>query len=357
MSEKPSDIIELRDNSLAVIPSEPATVLPPASKDPATSFLAACQNARTQQTMRECLERIETALGAAAGSIPWPLMRLSHTEDIRARLSRRYSPATVNLTLAALRGVLRSAWKLDLISGDDYTKAISVENLKVDRTPAGRAIPAKEWVEIEAYARSLGPESRDWPESAYGAFLLALFSLLYGAGLRASEAAGLTLKGYDAQARTLQFLGKGRKMRVAPLGNAENAALETWIGVRAELELGQDAPLLVNVHPNGRVARIPMLNRQKIERICKAVAQRAGVERFSPHDLRRTFATAGLDAGMDLATMQRFLGHSDPKTTVRYDRRPLERDGAARRTFDLIGRDIDAVAQRARVLAALAKKR
>jgi integrase/recombinase XerD len=334
-----------------------ADVLPPIEQDAATRFLAGCTNARTQQAMRESLARIEGLLGTAPGSVAWARMRLPHTQDIRARLVRQYSKRTVNLTLAALRGVLRSAWELDQMSGDDYMRAISIKNLKVDRLPKGRALPAAEWAEVEAYARSLGPEGRDWPESAYGALLLALFSLLFGAGMRASEAAGLTVKGYDAKTRSVRFVGKGDKERVVPLGDAEHAALEAWASVRAELDLPPGAPFLVHVRPDGGLnPGAVALNRHKIERICKRTARDAGADKFSPHDLRRTFCTETLAAGVDVTTVQRFMGHASSDTTGLYDRRPAEMDAAARRKVMLIGRDIDVLAQRARVLAALAKR-
>ncbi len=317
----------------------PAYVLPAASKDPATHYLTGCVSLRTQETMRESLERIEKLLGAPPGSITWSRFRLPHVQDVRARLMRQYSKRTTNVTLAALRGVLRSAWELELISSDDYMRAVSVKSVKVDRLPKGRGLSEEEWCKIEDYCRSLGPECRDWPESAYGAFLYVVFALLFGAGLRASEVAGLTMAAYDPRARDIRFIGKGDKERIAPLGDDETSALEQWLSVRAELEIPSSSPLLVRVHVDGSIHESTItLNRRKLERICKEAADKAGVVAFSPHDLRRTFGTEILAGGTDLATTQRLMGHASPETTALYDRRPLELDAVARRKVKLLGR-------------------
>lgn len=357
-TEKLNNIEDLAQESSTAIVQAPAYVLPAVDKDPAARFLAAQGNARSAQTMREGLERIERLLGAPNGAVPWAQLRYEHTSDIRARLMRHgYGARTVNLTLAALRGVLRTAFELSLMTGDEYTRAIMIKNLKIDRRAlAGRALPSDEASKIEAYCRTLGPEVQDWPQSAYGAFLLAVFALMFGEGLRASEVASLSVKAYDDG--TVQVIGKGAKLRAVPLGDGERAALEQWLAVRAELEIPPDAPLFVRVERDGSVnPRTMHLDRKKLERICKQATREAGVERFSPHDLRRTFCTEMLNE-TDVLTVQRLMGHASPETTALYDRRPEARDAEARRKVTLLGRQpFDAVAQRARVLAALAKGR
>ena len=79
-------------------------------------------------------------------------------------------------------------------------------------------------------------------------------------------------------------------------------------------------PLFVRILKGGKLTSA-RLTPQAIYHIQHARARAAGVATFSPHDLRRTYAGDLLDAGVDLATVQKLMGHSDANTTARYDRR------------------------------------
>jgi integrase/recombinase XerD len=79
-------------------------------------------------------------------------------------------------------------------------------------------------------------------------------------------------------------------------------------------------PLLCPVNKGGTVT-IRRLSDQAVLGALQKRAKQAMVKRFSPHDLRRTFISDLLDAGADIATVQRMAGHASPETTSRYDRR------------------------------------
>jgi site-specific recombinase XerD len=89
--------------------------------------------------------------------------------------------------------------------------------------------------------------------------------------------------------------------------------------------------------------KVPHLTDQAIYDILKRRAGQAGLETFSPHDIRRTFAGNLLDAGVDLATVQRLMGHSDPATTAGYDRRSetVKKDAVSRLTIPIISDIVD----------------
>lgn len=295
------------------------------------SYLASRDSERAAQTMREGLARIGRLLGRDAPAVPWHRMTYAETSAIRAALLRaNYSLDTVRVTLCALRGVLRQANRLGLMSGNDLGNALNLEPIHGTRLPAGRDLSDEEIGKLFAYCEAHGPSAIDWPASAYGAFLEATFALLIGAGLRATEASRLTLKGYDPSASELRLLRKGNRETILAVGPDVKPSLDAWLPVRAELD-APTAALLVRVQPDGSVrAKSAALNFRALEYLCETISEEIGIKRFTPHDCRRTFATRALDAGTDLATVQSLMSHASPDTTVRYDRRGHKKDAAAR---------------------------
>jgi len=86
---------------------------------------------------------------------------------------------------------------------------------------------------------------------------------------------------------------------------------------------GLPGPLLLPIAKGGKIA-IRRMTDQAVYLALRKRARQAKVKVFSPHDLRRTFASEMLDAGADIATVQKMMGHADPATTARYDRRGEE---------------------------------
>lgn len=153
----------------------------------------------------------------------------------------------------------------------------------------------------------------------------ALLELLYGSGLRISEALGLNQDDYRPGDRTLRVLGKGSKERLSPLSDASRAALDAWLAARPLLAEGGERALFVG----SRGAR---LNRRQAARIVEEAAVLAGIpQHISPHDLRHSYATHLLEGGADLRSVQELLGHSRISTTQRYTHLNLD---ALTRVYD-----------------------
>ncbi len=141
---------------------------------------------------------------------------------------------------------------------------------------------------------------------------VALFSLLYGSGLRIAEALALDLR--DAVTLrsdgSLRVTGKGSKTRLVPVLPAVRAAIEDWVKFRPG---GQpDSPLFVG-------ARGKRLDPAVAQKVLRTYRRLAGLpEHATPHALRHSFATHLLAGGGDLRSIQDLLGHASLSTTQRY---------------------------------------
>jgi integrase/recombinase XerD len=152
----------------------------------------------------------------------------------------------------------------------------------------------------------------------------ALVELLYGAGLRVSEAVGLEKGGVDLDERLVRSIGKGGKERIVPLGRNAADALRRYLGRgRPFLDRRYRPELFLN-------AKGGPLTRAGAFLILRRLAEKAGLEptRIHPHLLRHSFATHLLEGGADLRSVQEMLGHADLATTELYthvtDRRRRE---------------------------------
>ncbi len=149
---------------------------------------------------------------------------------------------------------------------------------------------------------------------------LALAELLYGSGLRISEALMLDVDDVRPESGVVRVMGKGGKERLAPLSDTARVALRTWLEQRSLLELNPRELALFLGARGGR------LNRRQATRIIEDLCRRVGLPQvISPHGLRHSFATHLLEAGADMRSVQELLGHARLTTTQRYTHLTLAR--------------------------------
>ena len=143
----------------------------------------------------------------------------------------------------------------------------------------------------------------------------ALLELLYGTGIRISEAVGLDIDDLDFDHHTLKVTGKGNKQRRLPLGEYADVALSDYL-VRARPVFAAKGRGTPRVFLNTRGGA---LSRQSAWLVLSAAAQRAGIPvAVSPHTMRHSFATHLLEGGADVRVVQELLGHSSVTTTQIY---------------------------------------
>src|SRR3954452_25074503 len=134
----------------------PAVVSPSTAPSPAAVYLARLA-AGSRRTMTGCLEtlvRIMSGDRLTVEDFPWHALRYEHTQAVRARLAEHQAPETANKHLSALRGVIQEAWRLELMSAEDYQRAADVENVRGSRLPAGRHVERGELKALAAVCRS-----------------------------------------------------------------------------------------------------------------------------------------------------------------------------------------------------------
>jgi len=148
----PEPSTESEERRLLMQPSASVSLPPfvlqdrPPNRQPATVYIQSLGKG-SQRTMRGALFSLvqlmlpdQVLTEDAIQVFPWEQLRFEHTTVLRARLADRYPPSTANKHLAALRGVLKAAWQLELMSAEDYHKAASVKAVRGTSLPTGRSL-------------------------------------------------------------------------------------------------------------------------------------------------------------------------------------------------------------------------
>jgi site-specific recombinase XerD len=141
----------------------------------------------------------------------------------------------------------------------------------------------------------------------------ALLEILYAAGLRVSEVAGLDVRDADLRDRIVRVRGKGNEERIGVFGGPAEVALDRYLRDGRPFLAAREEPALFLNRLGGR------LTARSVQTIVRRYAVKAGLPREAhPHLLRHSFATHLLDGGADLRVVQELLGHESPNTTQVY---------------------------------------
>lgn len=289
--------------------------LPP-DRNPVLVYLAHFPSENSRRAMTRAIAIVAQIISdgrAGFSHIAWWLLRVQHTAAVKAKLMELcQSRGTANLALCALRGVLRECADLELMSYENSAKAIKkLVTIKGEDILSGRPLTQEE---IAKLYEVCGEDS-----SLLGMRNAALFSIFEAGGLRRFEVAGLNIENYRPGYGLLVRKAKGRNQREVPLAARARKMVEAWLAASKEAGMEPDRPLLCAV--TGKKVRPRRLSKDYVAVILAGLRDRAGLDHFSPHDLRRTYTTDLFDTGSDLFTVQDLLGHKCSDTTRRYDRR------------------------------------
>ena len=207
---------------------------------------------------------------------------------------------------ARLLSALRSFFDWLILEGERKDNPCD----RVEAPKLGRYLPAVLSVEeVAAIIDSVDTAAGDWRSLRDRAIL----EILYGCGLRVSEACGLLISQVYLQEGFVRVVGKGNKERLVPLGEVAAEAFARYLDARppaAEPAFDDVAFLNKNGRPLSRVAIFNLVKQQ---------ALLAGVNKeISPHTFRHSFATHLIENGADLRVVQEMLGHESILTTEIY---------------------------------------
>jgi integrase/recombinase XerC len=248
---------------------------------------------------------VRAARASAAGPLTVGEIDLTACRGYLASLHGHNDPVSVGRKLSSLRTFFRLLVRRKLATGSPVAALRGPKRAR--RLPTFLAKDETIRLLSGSSGASAAEEGRDQ----------ALFEVLYGAGLRISEACNLdvgdiTSDGSGGRVNVRQ--GKGRKDRIVPVGSKAWDALQLYLPLRAAL-LGKRPrdPHALFLSPRGR-----RLGPREARRRLTRREQLAGVKRVSPHALRHSFATHLLGEGADLRSIQEMLGHASLRTTQRY---------------------------------------
>lgn len=219
------------------------------------------------------------------------------TNDIRYYLAvaQSHKPAISKVTLDNKRRILNSFFSLAL--NEDYITQNPMRKVKKIKTDKLIKQPfTEEQVEVLRGACQTLRET-------------AIVELFASTGMRVGEMATLEISRIDFAAGEVIVFGKGAKERVAYLNARAKLHLMRYLNSRQD-----DCPA-VFVCEKGEVKGLSI---SRIEKIIKAIGERAGVQNTHPHRFRRTTATTAIGRGMPIEQVQQMLGHTSIETTTRY---------------------------------------
>lgn len=217
---------------------------------------------------------------------------LSRSEDISSRSQAR------------LLSSLRSFFDYLVLEGERKDNPCDA----IDSPKLSRYLPGVLSVEeVEAIMDSV--DTRSW----YGLRDRAILELLYGCGLRVSEACSLRISDVYLEDAFVRIIGKGNKQRLVPLGECAAQAFSLYLDARPQASAPQYDDIAF-LNRNGKP-----LSRISVFKMVKEQAMLAGVRKeISPHSFRHSFATHLIERGADLRVVQEMLGHESILTTEIY---------------------------------------
>jgi len=299
------------------------------NEHPVSMYLNNLQSPASKKTMALALRRalaskenpISNISSEDVYNFPWPTITKAEVLALKASLVKKYSEATSSQTLTAVKAVMGACFDLEMIDGDTLKRIERISNPKVEADPTvGKYVKREDIEKLKAVMVQ--------DEAPAGKRDLAILAWLWSMGCRVGELCGASLSDWNRITGKLIIRhGKGGKIRENQLHNKARNAMNDWINERGTWP----GALFVALDKWGNpIQSDKYLSTHTITKMLEKRQRQAGVDKFSPHSLRRTAAT-DLIAQHGIRVAQIVLGHTEISTTARYDR------GDKDKAFELAG--------------------
>lgn len=285
-----------------------------------------------RRSMHSQLNQVAAILNEEdAEKVEWHKLEYQQLIFVRSKLQETSkSVNTINTTMAAIKGVVKTAFKMDLVSADHLAKIAQIGNVRGSARSSGMALSVNESRKLVQTAASIGGD-----KSARDS---AILILMLTAGLRRSEVVSLTIGSVDLDKGSVAVLGKGGKLRHHDISGVALKQLKRWVQVRNEEDT--TAPFFTKILKAGTTEE--PITPNTVYRLVKKYGEAIGIEGLRPHDLRRSYISLLLEQGSDLNLVSQAAGHANVATTSRYDRRHVSaQTQAMRQLTDNIGRGLE----------------
>tara|TARA_B110000211_G_scaffold231465_1_gene293119 strand:- start:319 stop:1335 length:1017 start_codon:yes stop_codon:yes gene_type:complete len=274
--------------------------------NPARVFAISLGSAKqTKTTLRVinylCMEYNQSNLD----SFEWSNFNYIKILELRRKLiDKNLKPNSVNSYISTIKSVSRESWRLNIISTETYMRIKDIQRVKGDSNTTGRALTTKE---LNAAIKTNDSDNKSIRDSA-------IIAVGYGAGLRCFELAQLQIN--DLNGNRLNVVGKGKVTRFVYLPTFSLNTLRKWLDIRGS----ENGAIFSTLLKGGKILSKGVSTRT-IADIIDERCNKKGLERFTPHDLRRSFATNLLSNGVDVLIVQKLMRHANLNTTKIYDMR------------------------------------
>lgn len=288
--------------------------------NPALRYIRSLTSDRSKNTISYALDRVAKTLNCSDYmNCPWEKLDHDTVTFLKDKLIKEnLAPKTINTYLTATKQVCKFAWLDKAMPLDTFERIRDIKGVSGSRVSKGRSLSSDE---IKCILQTCKDGSRN--TNIRDAAVLVLMA---SCGLRREEVVTLKKSNLNLLTRDLIVLGKRNKERKLRVPQSAFPIIKKWIDTKENFPWRRSEPefLFTRVHKSGKLL-IGGLSGQAIADIITKRFKLADVEKFAPHDLRRTFATTMLNNGVDMPDLQIMMGHSDLSTTQIYDKRGDDR--------------------------------